>query len=122
MREDPTVAGISAAMLEGTGLAEVKGEFPDRIFGRRNRRAARGEHGRRHGLQSMSPFVSIYSTFMQRSFDQIVHDICLQNLPVTLVADRAGIVGEDGKTPRRFDVTYLRCPAKRGGGRADGRK
>ena len=58
----------------------------------------------------MNPFVSIYSTFMQRSFDQIVHDICLQNLPVTLMADRAGIVGEDGKTHHgAFDVTYLRC-------------
>ena len=110
MREDPTVAGISAAMLEGTGLAEVKGEFPDRIFdvGIAEQHAVSMAAGM--ASNGMSPFVSIYSTFMQRSFDQIVHDICLQNLPVTLVADRAGIVGEDGKTHHgAFDVTYLRC-------------
>ena len=110
MREDPTVAGISAAMLEGTGLAEVKDEFPDRIFdvGIAEQHAVSMAAGM--ASNGMSPFVSIYSTFMQRSFDQIVHDICLQNLPVTLVADRAGIVGEDGKTHHgAFDVTYLRC-------------
>ena len=110
MREDPTVAGISAAMLEGTGLAEVKGEFPDRIFdvGIAEQHAVSMAAGM--ASNGMSPFVSVYSTFMQRSFDQIVHDICLQNLPVTLVADRAGIVGEDGKTHHgAFDVTYLRC-------------
>ena len=110
MREDPTVAGISAAMLEGTGLAEVKGEFPDRIFdvGIAEQHAVSMAAGM--ASNGMSPFVSIYSTFMQRSFDQIVHDICLQNLPVTLVSDRAGIVGEDGKTHHgAFDVTYLRC-------------
>ena len=110
MREDPTVAGISAAMLEGTGLADVKGEFPDRIFdvGIAEQHAVSMAAGM--ASNGMSPFVSIYSTFMQRSFDQIVHDICLQNLPVTLVADRAGIVGEDGKTHHgAFDVTYLRC-------------
>ena len=110
MREDPTVAGISAAMLEGTGLAEVKGEFPDRVFdvGIAEQHAVSMAAGM--ASNGMSPFVSIYSTFMQRSFDQIVHDICLQNLPVTLVADRAGIVGEDGKTHHgAFDVTYLRC-------------
>ena len=58
----------------------------------------------------LNPFVSIYSTFLQRAFDQVVHDVCLQNLPVTLIADRAGIVGEDGKTHHgAFDITYLRC-------------
>ena len=58
----------------------------------------------------LNPFVSIYSTFLQRAFDQVVHDVCLQNLPVTLIADRAGIVGEDGKTHHgAFDISYLRC-------------
>ena len=58
----------------------------------------------------LNPFVSIYSTFLQRAFDQVVHDVCLQNLPVTVIADRAGIVGEDGKTHHgAFDITYLRC-------------
>ena len=110
MREDPDVAGISAAMLEGTGLAEVRSEFPDRVFdvGIAEQHAVSMAAGM--ASNGMNPFVSIYSTFMQRSFDQIVHDICLQNLPVTLVADRAGIVGEDGKTHHgAFDVTYLRC-------------
>ena len=110
MREDPAVAGISAAMLEGTGLAEVRSEFPDRVFdvGIAEQHAVSMAAGM--ASNGMIPFVSIYSTFMQRSFDQIVHDICLQNLPVTLVADRAGIVGEDGKTHHgAFDVTYLRC-------------
>ena len=110
MREDPAVAGISAAMLEGTGLAEVRSEFPDRVFdvGIAEQHAVSMAAGM--ASNGMNPFVSIYSTFMQRSFDQIVHDICLQNLPVTLVADRAGIVGEDGKTHHgAFDITYLRC-------------
>ncbi len=110
MREDPSVVGISAAMLEGTGLAEVRAEFPDRVFdvGIAEQHAVSMAAGM--ASNDMNPFVSIYSTFMQRSFDQIVHDICLQNLPVTLVADRAGIVGEDGKTHHgAFDVTYLRC-------------
>ena len=110
MREDPSVVGISAAMLEGTGLAEVQAEFPDRVFdvGIAEQHAASLAAGM--ASNGLNPFVSIYSTFMQRSFDQIVHDICLQNLPVTLIADRAGIVGEDGKTHHgAFDVSYLRC-------------
>src|SRR5204863_398194 len=56
------------------------------------------------------PVVAIYSTFLQRSFDQLIHDVCLQNLPVTLCADRAGLVGDDGKTHHGiFDITYTRC-------------
>ena len=110
MREDDGVVGISAAMLEGTGLAEVRGEFPDRVFdvGIAEQNAVSMAAGMAsHGLK---PFVSIYSTFLQRAFDQIVHDVCLQNLPVGLIADRAGIVGEDGKTHHgAFDISYLRC-------------
>ncbi len=110
MREDESVVGISAAMLEGTGLASVQQEFPDRVFdvGIAEQHAV----SLAAGLAStgVKPFVSIYSTFMQRSFDQIVHDVCLQNLPVTLIADRAGIVGEDGKTHHgAFDISYIRC-------------
>ncbi len=60
--------------------------------------------------KGLKPFVPIYSTFLQRAFDQVVHDVCIQNLPVTLIADRAGIVGEDGKTHHgTFDISYLRC-------------
>ena len=110
MRDDKSVVGISAAMLEGTGLIEVRDEFPDRVFdvGIAEQHAVSMAAGMAAG--GLSPFVSIYSTFLQRAFDQIVHDVCLQNLPVTLIADRAGIVGEDGKTHHgAFDISYLRC-------------
>ena len=110
MREDESVVGISAAMLEGTGLVGVQREFPDRVFdvGIAEQHAVSMAAGM--ASAGLNPFVSIYSTFLQRAFDQIVHDVCLQNLPVTLIADRAGIVGEDGKTHHgAFDVTYLRC-------------
>ena len=110
MSEDDTVVGISAAMLEGTGLAEVKRDFPDRVFdvGIAEQHAVSMAAGM--ASNGLNPFVSIYSTFLQRAFDQVVHDICIQNLPVTLIADRAGIVGEDGKTHHgAFDISYLRC-------------
>ncbi|MXX53515.1 MAG: 1-deoxy-D-xylulose-5-phosphate synthase [Dehalococcoidia bacterium] len=110
MREDENVVGISAAMLEGTGLASVMQEFPDRIFdvGIAEQHAVSMAAGM--ASNGLKPFVSIYSTFLQRAFDQIVHDVCLQNLPVTVIADRAGIVGEDGKTHHgAFDISYIRC-------------
>ena len=110
MREDESVVGISAAMLEGTGLADVRREFPDRVFdvGIAEQHAVSMAAGM--ASAGLNPFVSIYSTFLQRAFDQVVHDVCLQNLPVTVIADRAGIVGEDGKTHHgAFDITYLRC-------------
>lgn len=110
MREDEKVVGISAAMLEGTGLVDVKREFPNRVFdvGIAEQHAVSMAAGM--STKGLKPFVSIYSTFLQRAFDQILHDICLQNLDVTLIADRAGIVGEDGKTHHgAFDITYLRC-------------
>ena len=110
MEGDESVVGISAAMLEGTGLVGVQREFPDRVFdvGIAEQHAVSMAAGM--ASVGLNPFVSIYSTFLQRAFDQIVHDVCLQNLPVTLIADRAGIVGEDGKTHHgAFDITYLRC-------------
>ena len=110
MREDESVVGISAAMLEGTGLVGVQREFPDRVFdvGIAEQHAVSMAAGM--ASTGLNPFVSIYSTFLQRAFDQIVHDVCLQNLPVTIIADRAGIVGEDGKTHHgAFDITYMRC-------------
>ena len=110
MKDDDSVVGISAAMLEGTGLAEVQRDFPDRVFdvGIAEQHAVSMAAGM--ASCGLNPFVSIYSTFLQRAFDQVVHDVCLQNLPVTLIADRAGIVGEDGKTHHgAFDISYLRC-------------
>jgi 1-deoxy-D-xylulose-5-phosphate synthase len=110
MVDDEAVVGISAAMLEGTGLEEVRQEFPDRVFdvGIAEQHALSMAAGM--ASTGIKPFVSIYSTFLQRAFDQLVHDVCLQNLPVTVIADRAGIVGEDGKTHHGFlDISYLRC-------------
>ena len=110
MAADDAVVGISAAMLEGTGLEDVRREFPDRVFdvGIAEQHAVSMAAGM--ASTGVKPFVSIYSTFLQRAFDQLVHDVCLQNLPVTIIADRAGIVGEDGKTHHGFlDISYLRC-------------
>ena len=110
MNDDPAVVGISAAMLEGTGLVDVQRQFPDRVFdvGIAEQHAVSMAAGM--ASTGLKPFVSIYSTFMQRAFDQVVHDVCLQDLPVTMIADRAGIVGEDGKTHHgAFDISYFRC-------------
>ena len=110
MSEDESVVGISAAMLEGTGLEEVRREFPERVFDVGIAEQHAVSMGAGMASAGLNPFVSIYSTFLQRAFDQVVHDVCLQNLPVTIIADRAGIVGEDGKTHHgAFDVSYLRC-------------
>lgn len=108
--ENPKVVVITAAMLDGTGLAEVAKEFPDRIFdvGICEQHAVTFAAGL--ATQSSIPIVAIYSTFLQRAFDQIVHDVCLQRLPVIFVIDRGGIVGEDGKTHQgSFDLSYLGC-------------
>ncbi len=110
MHQDEFVIGISAAMLEGTGLEEVRSEFPDRVFDVGIAEQHAVSMGAGMASAGLNPFVSIYSTFLQRAFDQVVYDVCLQNLPVTLIADRAGIVGEDGKTHHgAFDISYLRC-------------
>ena len=110
MAEDESVVAISAAMLEGTGLEEARQDYPDRVFdvGIAEQHAVSMAAGM--ASTGLHPFVSIYSTFLQRAFDQLVHDVCLQDLPVTVIADRAGIVGEDGKTHHGFlDISYLRC-------------
>ena len=110
MHQDESVIGISAAMLEGTGLEEVRSEFPDRVFDVGIAEQHAVSMGAGMASAGLNPFVSIYSTFLQRAFDQVVSDVCLQSLPVTLIADRAGIVGEDGKTHHgAFDISYLRC-------------
>ena len=110
MADDDSVVGISAAMLEGTGLAEVQGDYPARVFdvGIAEQHAVSMAAGM--ASNGLKPFVSIYSTFLQRAFDQVAHDVCLPDLPVALIADRAGIIGEDGKTHHgAFDISYLRC-------------
>ena len=110
MEANPAVVGLSAAMLEGTGLNQVQNRFPERIFdvGVAEEQAVTEAAGMARG--GLRPVVAIYSTFFQRAFDQIVHDVCVQNLPVVLGVDRAGLVGEDGKTHQGiFDIAFLRC-------------
>ncbi|MFH1715247.1 MAG: 1-deoxy-D-xylulose-5-phosphate synthase [Elusimicrobiota bacterium] len=107
--KDPRIVAITAAMPEGTGLTRFAKKFPDRFFdvGIAEEHALTFAAGLASG--GIKPVCAIYSTFMQRAFDQIIHDICLQKLPVVLALDRAGIVGEDGATHNGvFDLSYLR--------------
>ncbi|MGC8616822.1 MAG: 1-deoxy-D-xylulose-5-phosphate synthase [Desulfurella sp.] len=108
MQDNPKVVAISAAMLIGTGLEKAKNIFPDRVFdvGIAEQHAVTFAGGL--AISGMKPIVAIYSTFLQRSYDQIIHDIALQKLNVVFAIDRAGIVGDDGETHQGiFDVSYL---------------
>ena len=105
---DPTVCAITAAMPSGTGLDKFAARFPDRSFdvGIAEQHAVTFAAGL--AAQGMRPFCAIYSTFLQRAYDQVVHDVAIQNLPVRFAIDRAGLVGADGATHAgAFDVTYL---------------
>ena len=107
-RQDKRIVAITAAMPEGTGLDKFARYFPQRFYdvGMAEAHAVGFAAGLAH--TGLRPFVAIYSTFLQRSYDQIIHDVCLQNLPVILCLDRAGIVGEDGPTHQGiFDLAYL---------------
>jgi 1-deoxy-D-xylulose-5-phosphate synthase len=107
--DDGKLVAISAAMSDGTGLDAFAKQFPDRFFdvGIAESHAVTFACGL--AVDGARPVAAIYSTFMQRSYDQIVHDLCLQNLPVTLAMDRAGLVGEDGPTHHGvFDIAFLR--------------
>ena len=109
-RRDPKIVAITAAMLDGTGLNIFQKAFPERCFdvGIAEQHAVTFAAGL--ATQGMRPVVAIYSTFLQRGFDQVLHDVCLQNLPVTFILDRAGLVGADGPTHHGlYDMAYLRC-------------
>ena len=109
-RRDGRVIGITAAMNSGTGLNILQRELPDRYFdvGIAEQQAVLFAAGL--ALQGCKPVVAIYSTFLQRAYDQIVHDVCLQRLNVVFAMDRAGLVGDDGPTHHGvFDIAYLRC-------------
>ena len=109
-REDERVVAVTAAMMEGTCLNLVAQEFPGRVFdvGICEQHAVTLAAGL--ATQGYIPVVAIYSTFLQRAFDQVLHDVCIQNLPIVFAIDRAGIVGEDGKTHQgTFDLSYLGC-------------
>ncbi|HAK58858.1 MAG TPA: 1-deoxy-D-xylulose-5-phosphate synthase [Nitrospiraceae bacterium] len=107
--ENKAIIAISAAMSEGTGLDKFAEIYPERFYDV----GIAESHGVTFAcglaVEGMHPVAAIYSTFMQRAYDQVVHDLCLQNLPVTLALDRAGLVGEDGPTHHGvFDLAYLR--------------
>ncbi len=108
-KDDEKIIAITAAMTEGTGLSEFVQQFPKRFYdvGIAEPHAVTFAAGL--ATQGLKPVVAIYSTFLQRSYDEIVHDVCLQNLPVIFAIDRAGIVGDDGPTHNgTFDLSYLR--------------
>jgi 1-deoxy-D-xylulose-5-phosphate synthase len=107
---DPRVVGITAAMNSGTGLSILQKAMPDRYFdvGIAEQQAILFAAGL--ALEGVKPVAAIYSTFLQRAYDQIVHDVCLQKLNVVFAMDRAGLVGDDGPTHHgAFDIAYLRC-------------
>lgn len=109
-RTDPRIVAITAAMPTGTSLAKFQAVFPERFFdvGIAEQHAVTFAAGL--AAEGMRPVVGIYSTFLQRAYDQIVHDVCLQRLPVTFAIDRAGFAGDDGRTHHGiFDLSYLRC-------------
>jgi 1-deoxy-D-xylulose-5-phosphate synthase len=107
-QNDNKIVAISAAMPDGTGLSEFKKAYPDRFFdvGIAEEHALTFSAGLAAG--GLKPVVAIYSSFMQRAYDQIIHDVCLQKLPVVMAVDRAGLVGNDGETHQGiFDLSYL---------------
>ncbi len=107
--QEPRLVAITAAMPSGTGLVEFGRRFPDRFFdvGIAEEHAVTFAAGL--AAEGMRPVAAIYSTFLQRAFDQIVHDVCIQKLPVIFALDRGGLVGADGKTHHgAFDLSYLR--------------
>ena len=109
MQRDDRVVAITAAMPGGTGLTPLFSEFPERMFdmGICEQHAVTFAAGL--ATQGIIPIVAIYSTFLQRGFDQVVHDVAVQDLPVVFAMDRAGMVGEDGRTHQGlFDIAYLR--------------
>ena len=107
--DDSRIVAITAAMCDGTGLDQFRQEFPKRFYdvGIAEQHAVTFAAGL--AAEGFIPVVAIYSTFLQRAYDQILHDVCLQNLPVVFALDRAGIVGEDGATHQGlFDYSYMR--------------
>jgi 1-deoxy-D-xylulose-5-phosphate synthase len=107
---DPRIIGITPAMREGSGLVEYSKRFPDRYFDVAIAEQHAVTFAAGLAVEGMKPVVAIYSTFLQRAYDQLIHDVALQDLPVVFAIDRAGLVGSDGATHQgNFDLTYLRC-------------
>ena len=107
---DPRIIGITPAMREGSGLVEFSRRFPDRYFDVAIAEQHAVTLGAGFACEGARPVVAIYSTFLQRAYDQLIHDVALQQLPVTFAVDRAGLVGGDGATHQgAFDLSFLRC-------------
>jgi 1-deoxy-D-xylulose-5-phosphate synthase len=109
-QEDPRIIGITPAMREGSGLVEFSRRFPDRYFDVAIAEQHAVTFAAGLAAEGLRPVVAIYSTFLQRAYDQLIHDVALQNLPVVFAVDRAGLVGSDGATHQgSYDLSFLRC-------------
>jgi 1-deoxy-D-xylulose-5-phosphate synthase len=107
---DPRIIGITPAMREGSGLVEFSKRFPDRYFDVAIAEQHSVTFAAGLATEGLKPIVAIYSTFLQRAYDQLIHDVALQNLPVVFALDRAGLVGSDGATHQgSYDISFLRC-------------
>jgi 1-deoxy-D-xylulose-5-phosphate synthase len=107
---DPRIIGVTPAMREGSGLVEFSKKFPDRYFDVAIAEQHAVTFAAGLAVEGLKPIVAIYSTFLQRAYDQLIHDVALQNLPVVFALDRAGLVGSDGATHQgSYDVSFLRC-------------
>jgi 1-deoxy-D-xylulose-5-phosphate synthase len=107
---DPRIIGITPAMREGSGLVEFSKRFADRYFDVAIAEQHAVTFAAGLAAEGLRPVVAIYSTFLQRAYDQLIHDVALQNLPVVFALDRAGLVGSDGATHQgSYDLSYLRC-------------
>ena len=107
---DPRIIGVTPAMREGSGLVEFSKRFPDRYFDVAIAEQHAVTFAAGMAAEGLKPVVAIYSTFLQRAYDQLIHDVALQSLPVVFAVDRAGLVGSDGATHQgSYDLSYLRC-------------
>lgn len=107
-KEDERIVAITAAMPDGTGLKGFAKEFPNRFFDVGIAEAHATTLAAGLASANLKPIFAVYSTFLQRAFDQLIHDVCIQNMPVVFAIDRAGLVGEDGETHQgMFDLSYL---------------
>jgi 1-deoxy-D-xylulose-5-phosphate synthase len=107
---DPRIIGVTPAMREGSGLVEYSKRFPDRYFDVAIAEQHAVTFAAGLAVEGLKPIVAIYSTFLQRAYDQLIHDVALQNLPVVFALDRAGMVGSDGATHQgSYDISFLRC-------------
>jgi 1-deoxy-D-xylulose-5-phosphate synthase len=107
---DDKLMAITPAMCEGSGMVDYAKRFPDRFFDVAIAEQHAVTLGAGMACEGLKPVVAIYSTFLQRAYDQLIHDVALQKLDVTFAIDRAGLVGQDGPTHHgAFDLSYLRC-------------